>query len=55
MLLLGQAYIWIERKLNARVPAFLGWQMAAIATVGTVLMPAYGFFIVILLGLYIAV
>ncbi len=55
MLLLGQAYIWIERKLNRRVPAFLGWQMAAIATVGTVLMPASGFFIVIPLGIYIAV
>ena len=55
MLLLGQAYIWIERKLCRRVPAFLGWQMFAIAAAGAALIPASGFWIVIPLGINIVI
>ncbi|MEO7650965.1 MAG: DUF6463 family protein [Bryobacteraceae bacterium] len=55
MLLLGQVYIWIERTLGRRVPAFLGWQMFAIAAAGAALIPTAGFWLVIPLGIYIVI
>ena len=53
--LLGQALFWIERRMGRRPPAFLGWQMLGVATLGGVAIPASGFWLVVPQAIYIIV
>ncbi|MEK6279415.1 MAG: DUF6463 family protein [Acidobacteriota bacterium] len=47
MMLLGQLISWIEKQ-GMRPPAFIGWELMASSLVAALLMPAVGFWLVLL-------
>ncbi len=53
VLILGHLGAWVERRLERRLPAFVGWELLAVAALGVVLDPDSGFWL--LLGLAVLI
>ena len=52
MLVLGHTFIWIERRLNRRLPSFIGWELLVLSVGGLALMPLSGFWLVLAVAIY---
>lgn len=54
LLPLGHLCFWVERRLGRPLPAFLGWEILAVAMIGVVLDPRSGFWLGLPLGASLA-
>ncbi len=54
LLPLGHLCFWVERRLGRPLPAFLGWELLAVAMIGVVLDPRSGFWLGLALGASVA-
>jgi len=53
LMILGKLSNWIIETLNAPLPPFLGWYLLLVASVGIILMPISGFWLLIPQGFLI--
>lgn len=51
-ILSGHLVWWIQRKKNLPLPAFVGWELLVLCVIGVILMPLSGFWLVLLLAVY---
>lgn len=52
MLVLGQLFMWIERRLQHRVPAFVAWELLVLSIIGLAFLPVSGFWLVLGVAIY---
>ncbi len=55
LLILGVLVHWVESRLQQAVPASLGWSLLLLSTLCAVMMPASGFWAVMVVAVYMIV
>ena len=55
LILFGFTCIWVERKLERPVPAFIAWLLLLISIICAILIPASGFWVVMLVAIYMII